>query len=126
MKRSFMAYADAASDELDVVVAVRSIETGEEIAAPYDVAAGIGERGELVAGVSIEAMAFDGECGGASRRIGRSGAANPYGAEAPLCRLMRRRCPGRRALADPPQQSVSFPAAAPAASIFGNCKLIGG
>jgi hypothetical protein len=60
LKRSFMAYADAASDELDVVVAVRSIETGEEIAASYDVAAGIGERGELVVGVSIEATALDG------------------------------------------------------------------
>jgi len=55
LKRSFMAYVAAASDGLDVGVAVRSVETGEEIAMSYDVEAGIGERGELLLTVSVEA-----------------------------------------------------------------------
>ena len=52
--RDIQDYADAASCGMDIGIAVRSIETGEEIAVSYDVAADINEYGELIFTIAIE------------------------------------------------------------------------
>jgi hypothetical protein len=49
-----ISYADAASNEMDIGVVVRHIYTGEEIAASFDVVAGISEYGELMICIAIE------------------------------------------------------------------------
>jgi len=46
-------YADDASDCSEVGVAVRSIETGDEIVVTYDVVADISEYGELIISIAI-------------------------------------------------------------------------
>jgi hypothetical protein len=46
-------YVDAASDDMDIGVLVRSIETGDEIALTYDVVADISEYGELIISVVV-------------------------------------------------------------------------
>lgn len=58
LKNIFYTYVDAVSDDSDVCVVVRSIETGEEIATTYDVVVDISEYGELMIGISIEQQPY--------------------------------------------------------------------
>jgi len=41
-------YIDAASDDMEVLVVVRSVADAKVIAATYEITAGIGEYGELM------------------------------------------------------------------------------
>ena len=54
LSRDLQAYADDASAGREIGIAVCSIETGEEIAVSYDVAADISECGELIFTIAIE------------------------------------------------------------------------
>jgi hypothetical protein len=54
--RDFQSYVDAASGDTEICVVVHSIETGEEIAASYDVVADVSEYGELIISIVIEAV----------------------------------------------------------------------
>ena len=53
IKKVFQTYIDAISDDSEICVVVCSIETGEEIAASYDVVADISEYGELVIRIAV-------------------------------------------------------------------------
>jgi hypothetical protein len=46
-------YIDATADDSEICVVVHSIETGEEIAASYDIVADISEYGELMISIAI-------------------------------------------------------------------------
>jgi hypothetical protein len=46
-------YIDAASDDSEIGVVVRSIETGDEIAITFDIVADISEYGELIISVVV-------------------------------------------------------------------------
>jgi hypothetical protein len=52
--RELLDYADAASDNREIGVAVLSIETGDEIALVFDVGADISEYGELIFSIAVE------------------------------------------------------------------------
>jgi len=52
-KNAFQVYVDAAADESEICVVVYSIETGDVIAASYDVVAVISEYGELMICIAI-------------------------------------------------------------------------
>jgi hypothetical protein len=53
--RDLQNYVDAAAADVEIGVAVRSIETGEEIATTFDVIAGISEYGGLMISVMVQA-----------------------------------------------------------------------
>jgi hypothetical protein len=60
--RDFQSYVDAASDNQEICIAIRSIETGEQIAASYDVVADISECGELIISTQIGTRSLN-SCG---------------------------------------------------------------
>jgi hypothetical protein len=53
IKNVFQTYVDAVSDDSEICIVVCSVETGEEIAASYDVVADINEYGELVIRIAV-------------------------------------------------------------------------
>jgi hypothetical protein len=53
--RDFMRFMEDAPDNQEICVAVSSIETEREIAVTYDIAVDIGEYGEWVLRVAVEA-----------------------------------------------------------------------
>ena len=54
LKKTIQSYIDAACDDMDIGVAVYSIESGEEIAVSYDVVADTNVHGGLMIIISIE------------------------------------------------------------------------
>jgi hypothetical protein len=53
--RDFMRFMEDAPDNQEICIAVSSIETEREIAVTYDITVSIGEYGELVLCVAVEA-----------------------------------------------------------------------
>ena len=53
LKSILQPYIDVAADVSEICVVVHSIETGEEIAASYDIVVDISEHGELVISIAI-------------------------------------------------------------------------
>ena len=53
LARNFRAYLDAAPDNTEICVAVRSVDTGAEIAVSFDLAVDIDEYGDLMIVIAL-------------------------------------------------------------------------